>query len=93
MPYPFMDEGYFTPINDITPVTPSDSTDLMLNGVATPCRALLLNGTGNLSFVTPGGTTITLQISSAWFGVTYIRAKRVLATNTTMAAGTIFACY
>ena len=93
MPYPWFDDGYYTPINDIKPVTPNDSVDLQYNGVTTPCRALILNGTGNIVFVTAGGTTVTLAITANWWGVTYIRAKRILATGTTMAAGTIFACY
>lgn len=93
MPYPFFDDGYYTPINDIIPVTPSDSADLQYAGKNSPCRALILNGTGNIAFITTGGTTVTLAISASWWGVTYIRAKRILATGTTMAAGTIFACY
>ena len=93
MPYPMFDDGYYTPINDIIAVTPSDSTDLQYNGRATPCRALILNGTGNIAFITGAGTTVTLAITANWWGVTYIRARRVLATGTTMGVGTIFACY
>lgn len=78
-----------SPIVSIKTVTPSDSTDLP-DG---PCRAMILNGTGNIKFDTLNGETVTLAISSAWFGVTYIRAKRIYATGTTIAAASIFACY
>lgn len=83
----------FTPINDIISVTPSDSTDLQYNGQGQPCRAVIFTGAGNITFVTPQGTTVTLAISASWFGVQYIRIKRILATGTTIAAGNIFACY
>jgi hypothetical protein len=87
---PFIqDLNWYTPIRDIQVVTPSDASDLP-NGV---CRALIFNGTGNLRFITPGDTTVTLAISANWFGVQYIMAKKVLATGTTMAANTIYACY
>jgi hypothetical protein len=90
MPYPLLDTtNDLSPINSIKSVTPSDSTDLP-NGV---CRALILNGTGNIKFDTANGETITLTISSAWFGVTYIRAKRIYATGTTIASSSIFAAY
>ncbi|CAB5162125.1 hypothetical protein UFOVP151_5 [uncultured Caudovirales phage] len=90
MPYPFLDTtNDLTPINDIQVVTPSDSTDLP-NGT---CRAMILNAAGTIRFSTALGTVVTLTISSSWFGVTYIRAKRVYATGTTIAAGSIFACY
>lgn len=79
----------FTPIDDIQAVTPNDSADLP-NGT---CKALIFNGTGNITFVTALGTTVTLTISSSWFGVQYIRAVRVKATGTTIAAGNILACY
>ena len=87
------DRNDFTPINDIIVVTPSDATDLQYNGRALPCRAMIFNGTGNIRFDTAAGTTVTLAISANWFGVQYIRAKRVYATGTTMGANTIFACY
>ena len=83
----------FTPINDIVAVTPSDSTDLQYNGIGQPCRAVIFTGAGNIAFTTPQGTSVTLTISSAWFGVQYIRMRRILATGTTIAAGNIFACY
>lgn len=90
MPYPFLDTtNDFSPINDIKTVTLSDSTDLP-NGT---CRALILTGAGNLKFDTANGTTVTLPISSAWFGVSYIRAKRIWSTGTTVTAGNIFVCY
>lgn len=79
----------FAPIVSIKPVTPSDAADLA-DG---PCRAMILNGTGTLRFLTLNDEIVTLTISANWFGVTYIRAKRIYATGTTMTAGTIFACY
>ena len=78
-----------SPIISIKSVTPNDSADLP-DG---PCRAMILNGAGNIRFITLNDDTVTLAISSAWFGVTYIRAKRILATGTTIGAGLIFACY
>jgi len=80
----------YTPINDIVAVTPSDVTDLQYNGVAQPCRALIFTSAGNIVFDTGAGTTVTLTISANWFGVQYIRAKRIRATGTT---ATVFACY
>jgi hypothetical protein len=89
-PTPFIqDLNWYTPIRDIKVVTPSDAADLP-NGV---CRAVIFNGTGNITFITPGDTTVTLAITSSWFGVQYIMAKKVLATGTTMPANTIYACY
>jgi hypothetical protein len=89
-PTPFItDKNDFTPLNDIQPVTPNDGADLP----GGTCRALILTGAGNLCFVTAAGTTVTLAISSAWFGVQYIRASRIKATGTTIAGGNIFACY
>lgn len=78
-----------SPIQSIKVVTPNDSADLP-DGA---CRALILNAAGNIRILTLNDELVTLAISSAWFGVTYIRAKRVLATGTTIAAGSIFACY
>lgn len=73
MPYPFYETtNDYTPINDIVPVTPSDTTDLQYNGD------------------TLAGRTVTLTIGTTWFGVQYIRAKRIRATGTT---ATVFACY
>jgi hypothetical protein len=75
-------------------VTPSDTTDLQLNGTTLPCRALFFTAAGNISFDTAGGTTVTLAIPATATGqVSYIRAKRIRATGTTIAAGNIFACY
>lgn len=89
-PSPFItDKNDFTPLNDIQSVTPADGTDLP----GGTCRALIFTGAGNVTFVTAAGSTVTLAISSAWFGVQYIRASRIKATGTTIAAGNIFACY
>jgi hypothetical protein len=54
---------------------------------------MIFNGTGNVTFVTAGGTTVTIAITAAWFGVQYIMVKKVLATGTTMPAGTIYVGY
>lgn len=90
MTYPYLDTTQdFSPINDIKAVTYNDAADLP-SGV---CRAMILTGAGNLRFDTANGTTITLPINSAWFGVSYIRAKKVYATGTTIAPGNVFACY
>lgn len=87
------DKNDYTPINDIIPVTPSDTTDLQYNGVANACRALIFTGSGNIVFDTAAGNTVTIAISANWFGVQYIRAKRIRNTGTTIPAGNIFACY
>lgn len=88
--HPFLDSSNdFTPINDMVAVTPSDASDLP----GGPCRALILTGSGTLKITTGAGNTITLTISSSWFGVSYIRAQRVWATGTTITAGNIIACY
>lgn len=87
-PSPFInDKNDFTPINDIQAVTPADGADLP-NGT---CRALIFTAAGNVVITTAAGNDVTLPISSAWFGVQYIRAKRIKATGTT--ATGIFACY
>lgn len=83
----------YTPINGIVGVTPSNTADLQYNGVDTPCRALIFTAAGNVTFTCADGSDVTLPISAAWFGVWYIRAKRIKATGTTIAAGNIFACY
>jgi hypothetical protein len=75
------------PIMSVKAVTPSDSVDLP-DGA---CRGLIVNGTGNLSFITANGETVTLTIGTSWFGVQNISARRILATGTT--ATGIFACY
>jgi len=94
MPYPtFEDRNDLTPINDMVVVVPNDTTDLQYNGKSTACRAVILNAAGNFKFDTAGGTTITLAISASWFGVQYLRVKRVYATGTTIAANNIIACY
>lgn len=88
MPFPFLETtNDYTPINDIKPVTPNDSADLP-NG---PCRALIFTNSGSVTLVTYAGTTVTLSIGTTWFGVQYIRAKRILNTGTS--ATGIFACY
>lgn len=90
MTYPFLDTtNDLTPINSMKVVTPSDSADLP-SGI---CRAMVLNAAGTIKFDTAAGDTVTLTISSSWFGVTYIRAKRIYATGTSIVAGSIFACY
>jgi len=89
-PTPFInDKNDFTPLNDIAVVTPNDSTDLPKG----TCRALIFTGAGTVTFTTAAGNDVTITISSAWFGVQYIRASRVKATGTTIAAGNIYACY
>ncbi|MDY7579362.1 hypothetical protein RGU70_13670 [Herbaspirillum sp. RTI4] len=88
--YPFLDTtNDYTPINDIQIVTPNDAADLP-NG---PCKALIFMGAGTIKLTTPAGTTVTLTVSANWFGVTYIRANRIWATGTTIAASSIAACY
>lgn len=88
--HPFIDDtNDFTPVNDMQIVVPNDSADLP----AGQCRALIFQGTGTVTIITPLGNSITLTISANWFGVTYIRAKRIMATGTTVAAGNIIACY
>ena len=79
----------FSPIVSIKAVTLSDSVDLP-DG---PCRAMIFTAAGTVSFITGNNETVTLTISANWFGVTYIRARRILATGTTIAASSIFACY
>lgn len=87
---PYVDDANdFTPINDMAVVVPNDGADLP----GGPCRALIFQGTGTVAIVTPQGNTVTLTISANWFGVTYIRATRIMATGTTVAAGNIIACY
>ena len=89
-PTPFINDlNWYTPLRDLKVVVPNDSTDLP----AGTCRAMIFNGTGNMTFVTAGDTTVTIAITAAWFGVQYIMAKRVLATGTTMPASTIYAGY
>jgi hypothetical protein len=79
----------FSPILSIKSVTFSDAADLP-DGT---CRALIFTASGNICFDTANGETVTLSIGAQWFGVTYIRAKRIRATNTTVTAGSVFACY
>lgn len=83
----------FTPINDMVPVTYSDVTPLQYQGQAIPCRAILVQGAGNLAIVTPMGNTVTLTVSANWFGVQYIRCAYIKATGTTVGAGLVHACY
>lgn len=85
------DQNDLTPINDIIAVTPSDSQDLQYNGQSIPCRALIFNGAGNVVLEMAGGNVITLAITSSWFGVQYLRVRRIRATGTT--ATGIYACY
>lgn len=89
-PTPFLNDlNWYTPLRDIKVVTPNDNADLP-NGT---CRAVIFNGSGTIRFITAGDTTVDLNITSNWFGVQYIMVKRVLATGTTMGAGTIYAGY
>lgn len=90
-----VDFNDYTPIVDLEVVTPSDSTDLTRG----PSRGLIFSSTaaqpsasGNVVFITANGTTITLYVSSNWFGIQYLRVKRILATGTTF-NGQILACY
>jgi hypothetical protein len=88
MTYPFLDTtNDLSPINDVKSVTPNDAADLP-DGA---CRAMIFTGAGNVRFMTLQGSIVTLPISSAWFGVSYLRARRIYATGTT--ATGIFACY
>lgn len=95
-PNPIMtDFNDYTPMNDLVQVTPSDSADLP----NAPCRGIIFTGTtgqpaasGNVTFITPAGTQITMFVNSNVFGIQYFRATRILATGTTF-NGAIFACY
>lgn len=88
---PFLDDTQdYTPINDLAVVTPNDGADLP-GGI---CRGLIITATGTITIVTAAGSTVLLNIpAGGWPGVTYIRAKRVMATGTTIAATNIVACY
>jgi len=66
------------PANDAKVANLSDSADL----TAGPARSLYTRTTGNVSFVTFGGTTISLTAVPA-FTVIPIAASRVLSTGTT----------
>ena len=89
-PSPFINDlNWYTPLRDLKVVVPNDAADLP-DGT---CRAMIFNGTGNVTFVTAGDTTVTIAITAAWFGVQYIMAKKILATGTTMPASTIYAGY
>jgi len=90
-----VDFNDYTPIVDLDVVTPNDSADLTRG----PCRGVIFSSTaaqpsasGNIVFITAGGQTVTLYVSSNWFGIQYLRVKRVLATGTTF-NGQILACY
>ena len=83
----------YTPINGIKVVVPNDNADLSYLGVDTPCRALIFTASGNVVITCADGSDVTLPISANWFGVWYIRAKRIKATGTTISPGNIFACY
>lgn len=78
-----------SPIQSMKVVTPNDSVDLP-DG---PCRALVLNAAGTIRFTTLNGEVVNLNITSAWFGITYLRAARIHATGTTIPSTSIFACY
>lgn len=79
----------YSPIHAIKAVTLSDSTDLP-DG---PCRALLITvNTGDISFITGNNETVTIPVAQI-AGLNFIRARRIRATGTTIAAGAVFACY
>lgn len=78
MPYPFLDDGFYTPFNDGRAVTPADGSDLPSPGV---CRALSVNVSGNVSLDTAGGTTLTVAVVAGQ--PLYLKIKRVRATSTT----------
>lgn len=79
----------YSPIHAIKAVTLSDSVDLP-DG---PCRALIITvNIGNISFITGNDEVVTLPVTFL-NGLNYIRAKRIRATGTTIAAGEVFACY
>ncbi len=83
----------FTPINGMVAVTPSDTVPLQYNGTAQPCRGLLFqNVSGNVTCVMADGTSITFNVTTAWFGVQYLRVAYVKATGSSF-TGNIHACY
>lgn len=72
------DEG--SSYQDAVAVTPSDASPIT-NGF---CRGLFVGGAGNLTIITPAGTTTTLIIPAGACGFTIpINAAYVKATGTT----------
>ncbi len=79
----------YSPVNAIKTVTLSDSADLP----GGPCRALIITATtGDISFITANNETVTLPVATL-SGLTFIRARRIRTTGTTIAASAVFACY
>jgi hypothetical protein len=69
-------------------VTPNDAADLSPG----PCNALLLTSAGIVRVVTASGDDITLPSLPGGF-ILPLRVKRVMATGTTVAAGSLVALY
>jgi hypothetical protein len=91
---PFGTSNDYCPITSMVPVTPSDSVPLAnAAGQTMPPRALLVQGSGNLALKFQDGTTVTITVSSNWFGVQYISPAYVMATGTTINGSLIHACY
>lgn len=59
-------------------ITPNDSTDIDPK----PCRAVYIGGAGNISLIPEGGSeAVTFAVIAGQ--VLPVRAKRIMATNTT----------
>lgn len=76
---PFADRatGLDSPARNAAAVTPNDSTDL-----TTTARALWVGGAGDVSVITAGGDTVTLEGAAAG-GIIPVCVSRVRATGTT----------
>ena len=70
--------GLESPARDAKAVTPANDTDLP-SGV---CRALYIGGDGNVSLITPEGTTVSF-IGLVAGTILPVRAARVRVTGTT----------
>ena len=75
------DEAY----KEFAAITPSDSVDLTLGGVATPTDAVWVGGAGNVVVVDSRGATTTFTGVTAG-ALLKIRARRINATLTTATA-------
>lgn len=65
-----------TPATRAAAVTPSDSTDLDV-----PCRAINVAAAGNVSVITTGGDTVTVNVAA---GIAFpLEARRIRSTGTT----------